>query len=146
MSAALLPPHVKKRQRGQALVEFALMIPLFALLLFGLMDFGRVIYTQNTLAQAAREAARVATLEPAANSTKYAAIRAAARNAAAGVSLINANIVGASCADCFYPSGAVPGGFVVVTVSSRVTLATPLLAQVLGGSFNVQSTSRAVIP
>ena len=135
-----------KRQHGQSLVEFALMVPLFALLLFGLLDFGRVIYTQNTLAQAAREAARVAALEPAANSTKYDAIRAAARNAAPGVSLVNGNIVGSGCSDCFYPVGAVSGGTVFVTVSSTVTLATPLLAQVLGGSFNVQSTSRAVIP
>jgi Flp pilus assembly protein TadG len=135
-----------KCQRGQSLVEFALMVPLFALLLFGLLDFGRVIYTQNTLAQAAREATRVAILEPTSSSTKFDAIRAAARSAAVGVALSDDDILGSGCNDCFYPSGAASGEIAVVTVTSTVTLATPLLAQVLGGSFNVQSTSRAVIP
>lgn len=135
-----------KRQGGQSLVEFAVMVPLFALLLFGLLDFGRVIYTQNTLTQAAREATRVAILEPTSSSAKFEAIRAAARSAAVGVSLSDDDILGSGCGDCFYPSGAVSGEIAVVTVSSTVTLTTPLLAQVLGGSFNVESTSRAVIP
>lgn len=138
--------RARHRQRGQTLVEFALMVPLFALLLFALLDFGRVIYAQNTLTEVAREATRVAVLEPAANSTKYAAIRAAARNAATGVGLTDANIVGSGCSDCFYPYGASSGGIVVVTVSTTVTLTTPLLAQVLGGTFDITSTSRGVIP
>ena len=136
----------RRRQRGQTLVEFAVIVPLFALLLFGLLDFGRVIFTQNALTQAAREATRVASLSPSASSTKYAAIRAAARNAAPGVALTDGSITGSGCADCFYPTGAVSGSIVVVTVSSTVTLSTPLLAQVLGGSFNLTSTSRSVIP
>jgi Flp pilus assembly protein TadG len=136
----------RRRQRGQTLVEFAVMIPLFALLLFGLLDFGRVIFTQNALTEAAREASRVASLSPSESSTKYAAIRSAARNAAPGVALADANITGSGCTDCFYPGGAVSGGIVVVTIETTVTLSTPLLAQILGGSFDVSSTSRSVIP
>jgi len=44
--------------RGQSLVEFALVFPIFLLLLFGLIDIGRYVYTVNALSQAAREAAR----------------------------------------------------------------------------------------
>ena len=48
------------RRRGQALVEFALVIPIFLLVLFGLLDMGRAVYANHTLNQAAREAARLA--------------------------------------------------------------------------------------
>jgi hypothetical protein len=44
--------------RGQALAEFALVVPLFLLLLFGIIDLGRLVYTANALSNGAREAAR----------------------------------------------------------------------------------------
>lgn len=47
-------PH----RAGQSLVEFALVLPIFLLLLFGLIDIGRFVYTANALNQAAREGAR----------------------------------------------------------------------------------------
>jgi Flp pilus assembly protein TadG len=52
-----------RRDRGQTLVEFALVLPVFMLLLFGLLDMGRFVYLNSTLSQAAREAARVAAVE-----------------------------------------------------------------------------------
>jgi Flp pilus assembly protein TadG len=45
---------------GQGLVEFALIFPLMALMLFGIFDFGRAVYAYNTIANAARDGARVA--------------------------------------------------------------------------------------
>lgn len=48
----------KRPRTGQALVEFALVLPVFLLLLFGLIDVGRYVYTWNALNQAAREGAR----------------------------------------------------------------------------------------
>lgn len=45
---------------GQALVEFAFIFPLIALLAFAFIDIGRAVFTQNTLGNAAREASRVA--------------------------------------------------------------------------------------
>jgi hypothetical protein len=50
----------RSKTRGQAMVEFALIFPIFILLLVGMFDFGRVIWVNNTLATAAREAARYA--------------------------------------------------------------------------------------
>lgn len=55
--------HGKGRRSGQSLVEFALVLPIFLLLLFGLIDMGRYVYLNSTLSQAAREAARVAAVE-----------------------------------------------------------------------------------
>jgi hypothetical protein len=46
--------------RGQALVEFALVIPIFLLVLVTLFDFGRAVFAYNTLTNAAREGARIA--------------------------------------------------------------------------------------
>ena len=48
--------------RGQALVEFAIVAPVFFLLLFGLIDLGRYVYVTNSFAQAAREAGRYASV------------------------------------------------------------------------------------
>jgi Flp pilus assembly protein TadG len=50
-------------RRGQALVEFALVLPVFFLMLFGLIDMGRYVYLNSTLSQAAREGARLASVE-----------------------------------------------------------------------------------
>jgi len=47
-------------QRSQALVEFAIVAPLLLVLLFGVVDFGRVIYVYVTLNQAVNEGVRAA--------------------------------------------------------------------------------------
>jgi Flp pilus assembly pilin Flp len=44
--------------RGAAAVEFALLLPLLVLILFGIIDFGRALNAQITITQAAREGAR----------------------------------------------------------------------------------------
>ena len=46
--------------RAQALVEFALVAPLFFLLIFAVIDFGRYVYYVQILNNAAREGARYA--------------------------------------------------------------------------------------
>ncbi len=50
------------RDRGSVAVEFALLLPVLLLLIFGIIDFGRAINAQITLTQAAREGARLASL------------------------------------------------------------------------------------
>ena len=52
------------RGRGQALVEFSLALIPFLLLLMAVFDFGRAIYIYNGVSQAAREVARVASVDP----------------------------------------------------------------------------------
>jgi len=50
------------QQRGSALLEFGLILPVFLVLTFGIIDFGRGIWAYNTLSHAAREEARYATV------------------------------------------------------------------------------------
>jgi len=55
--------HQRSSGTGQGLVEFALVFPVFILMLFGLLDVGRYVYMNSVLSQAAREGARVAAAE-----------------------------------------------------------------------------------
>ena len=48
------------RQRGLAMVEFAIALPLLVLMLLGIAEFGRLLYQYNTLLQASRDAGRYA--------------------------------------------------------------------------------------
>ncbi len=36
-------------KKGQALIEFILILPIFLLILFGIIDFGRILYNMNVL-------------------------------------------------------------------------------------------------
>jgi len=49
-----------RRQRGTSTVEFAMIATLFFILLFGIIEFGRLFFTWNTLAEGTRRGARVA--------------------------------------------------------------------------------------
>ena len=53
------------RQWGVAAVEFAILLPVLLLIVFGITEFGRALYNYNTLVKAARDAARYyATQQP----------------------------------------------------------------------------------
>jgi Flp pilus assembly protein TadG len=57
---ALHPSAPRQRSAGQSLVEFALVLPVFILVLVSLFDLGRGVFAYNTLTNAAREGARLA--------------------------------------------------------------------------------------
>jgi Flp pilus assembly protein TadG len=52
--------HMDQAAPGQALVEFALVIPIFLLLLFAIIQMGLLFGAQNSLTSAVRETARYA--------------------------------------------------------------------------------------
>ena len=47
-----------QRQRGVAVVEFALVLPVLLLILFGIIEFGLVMFDQAVITNASREGAR----------------------------------------------------------------------------------------
>ena len=49
---------------GQSLIEFALVLPILLLVLFGITEFGRAILVKNVLHTASREGARLAAVSP----------------------------------------------------------------------------------
>lgn len=52
-------PLVGRARRGAAAVEFAIVFPIFLILVFGAIDIGRAIMVQHKLAQAARAGCRL---------------------------------------------------------------------------------------
>jgi Flp pilus assembly protein TadG len=48
----------RKGREGQALVEFALVVPVLLLLLLGIVEFGLLLYNQQVITNASREGAR----------------------------------------------------------------------------------------
>src|SRR5512132_4039937 len=57
--------NTKSRQSGATLVEFAIGATVFLTAMFGVIEFGRLLWTHNALADAARRAARYAVNQPA---------------------------------------------------------------------------------
>ncbi|HTC85547.1 MAG TPA: TadE/TadG family type IV pilus assembly protein [Candidatus Acidoferrum sp.] len=55
----------RQRSRGQSLVEFAIVFPIFMLVLAGLLDFGFLLYNRISVINAAREGARAASVSAA---------------------------------------------------------------------------------
>lgn len=53
----------RSSERGQTLVEFALVVMIFLVVMFGLVEFARALWTWNTIVQATRAGARFAVVE-----------------------------------------------------------------------------------
>lgn len=62
--------------RGAVAVEFALLLPLLLIVIFGVIDFGRALNAQITITQAAREGARLAALGQPAGTVQAQAVAA----------------------------------------------------------------------
>jgi Flp pilus assembly protein TadG len=73
------------RARGQAMAEFALVAPIFFLLLFGVIQLGLIMGGQNGLVSSARELARYAAPFRVATDTDATAVCANAANADHGL-------------------------------------------------------------
>jgi Flp pilus assembly protein TadG len=125
------------RDRGASAVEFALLLPLLMLIIFGLVDTGRALDAQITLTQAAREGARLAALN-------QPDVVARTQAAAAGLSPVA--VIVTPC-----PAGASQGLDAVVVTSYPFRFVTPLGAVVgiFGGSglgAPVTLTAQGVMP
>ncbi len=57
-------PAQHRREAGQDLIEFAMVLPLLLLLLLGIMEFGLAVFSYVSVANAAREGARYGIIHP----------------------------------------------------------------------------------
>lgn len=55
---------ISRKEKGQGLVELAIILPLLLIILLGTIDFGRVFYAYVTITNASREGARYGSLYP----------------------------------------------------------------------------------
>lgn len=78
-------PPGQRRERGQALAEFAIVIPVLAFVIAGIIQFGLIFWSQQTLTQVARDTGRWAATQL--NCSNTSAVSTTANNIAANSSL-----------------------------------------------------------
>ena len=123
--------------RGQAVVELAIIMPFFALLVLGGLDAGRAYYYTTALNGAAREGVRVGSDHMVCSNAITAGVDAALPEITPASITITSTCAscygsGPSCGASFHPGSSVP-----LTVTAVVTWQfrpdTPLLANFLPG-------------
>ena len=153
----------RPRSRGQALTEFALVIPIFLLVLSGILDFGFLLYSRMTVISAAREGAHAAITLVGASTTSTipGKVISTAPASASGLTSANLSVPTPAClvppvapsttwTSCNWtaydattnPTGAQSGDFVSVTVNYQYKSFFPLL---FGSTFNLSSTIQMVL-
>lgn len=150
----------RPRSRGQALVEFAFVFPVIALMTFAFIDIGRAVFAYNTLTEAARQATRVAIvnqLDPddgpwLCQSNRPVQNIADPEWTWRGCAVLSGKTIGVTAADVSI-AYSTPGGtdltcaphlnvgcLVTVTVNAKFTPITPV-AGILIGPLDLSSTS-----
>lgn len=126
---------MKNKQKGVALVEFALVLPLLLLLSFTITEYGRALYQYNTITKSVRDAARyLSTQNPGTKNTEAKNLVVYGNLSGTGTPLA----IGLSTAQVpnavWQQAGAGP---VINTVTIKVTGYTfvPLFASVFGVNF-----------
>jgi Flp pilus assembly protein TadG len=142
-----------RSRSGQSLVEFALVAPLFFLLVFGITDFGRLFFTQETLQFALREAGRYAVtgqhmpdVVHGGNLSRVESIKQVAMQKAIGIITDESTIhVSSPQGGLSTPAGG-PGDTVVISLTTDLKLITPMIGRFFGPSqtytFTVQTSFR----
>src|SRR5262245_30316943 len=117
----------RRSDRGAAAIELALILPILLVMIFGVIDFGRVINTQMTLTEASREAARALAFG------QTPLTRAQQVTGTTDTQLVSTT----AC-----PASATPGSTATVTLKQTYTYITPIMALLgtAGSTRTIQST------
>lgn len=118
---------INRREQGQSLVEFALLVPILLILLLGVLDLGRIFYVMVALKDAADEGATYAAIRP--SDTDGIRLRTAEATDAL-VQIDPAQVVVAR------PAQLVPGAPITVTIAHAFQFFNPFVAPVLPNSVN----------
>ena len=116
-------------ERGQAMVELALVLPVLLLLLLGIAQFGLIFSSQLTLQNAVREGARIGAV-----GGDDAAIDNAVLNAA---STLDPNKLSVTVSPD--QTGRVQGAQVVVSADYQLDLIVPIISELVGPQLNLHS-------
>jgi hypothetical protein len=140
------------RAAGQGLVEFAVAIIPFLVLLMAIVDLGRGIYVMNGTAEAARDIARVVSVHPVGatddlgSSTQAGDVISTQRKLIPGLTIDpSTDIVCVDLLDQVIPDDECqPGDYIRVHLTAPFTPATPLVSAF--GTHTFDSTSRIQVP
>lgn len=142
-----LARHRSETAPGQALVEFALVVVIFIILVMGVLDFGRAIFMYNGVSQATRELARVTSVHPGTplgTSAETAEVIADQESLVPDLDVTTADF---SCEDVDgnpVTTACLTGNWVRVDLTVSYTPVTPMLTFILG-SIDLHSSSSVQI-
>lgn len=117
--------------RGQALVEFALAVPIFFLVIFGLIDLGRAVYVNNSISEAARDGTRWGSVQ--ARSSTAADRSEVADYVQTRLVGVPGAVVTVTC-DSALPTFCSADSILTVKVETELDMITPIIAQLLGAA------------
>lgn len=136
----------RRGDRGQSLVEFALVLPVLLIIVFGIIDFAMGMRSYVALANATREGARFAAVGAVFGTQADCGVTSATvvgRVCAAAEGLAKSRITVDTNPANVYPNGMAPGNSVVVKATYEYRFITPLGAIVdffSGGSLGTSIT------
>ena len=128
-------------EKGAVAVEFALILPIFLMLVFGIVEFGRAYNIQVSLSEAARETARYTAIHSSKAGFSKADAQAVGISSAPSVPLVPADIQiaysgGSACA---------AGDSVIVTINVVTPYITGLPGLIPGLPANLDISSKGVM-
>ena len=124
-----------QRDDGQSLVEFVIVLPVLALLLFGILQFGVLFYNYLAITDAVRVGARAAAVKR--TTDPCGAAQTAIQNAVTATQWSKM----AASFDCKTPDGTDdPGGRVIISVKFPYEIGLPDLSA--SGNLNASVTER----
>lgn len=132
MTGKLIRKNRRDGEKGQNLVEFAMVLPIFLILVFAIVDFGMGFHAWITVSNAAREGARIGAV-----GADEATIEARVVDTASSLAEDDLNITVGNAV----PDGE-PGEAVTVDVEYDYELITPLsnLLSLFGGGLGSEIT------
>ncbi len=125
------------KEKGQSLVEMALILPLLLLLLMGVIDVGRALYAYTVVNDAAAEGIIYGTMFP----TDRDAIITRARESADGYVTLDAATIDVQP----NPINPVPGSLITVTVVYDIQMITPIMDAMFPGGVHLRGQSVGVV-
>jgi Flp pilus assembly protein TadG len=140
-------------RRGQALVEFALVLPIIVLLIFGVIDAGRLVFTYNAVSNASRDGARVAIVNQSAagtttcdttSATAYPVGCAVSAGLALNLAPADVTVTYRDPTDTTACNPVTIGCLAVVQVTGHYQALTPIIGQILG-AINVSNTTKVPV-
>ena len=115
-----LAKKLRRSKRGQSLVEIALILPILLIILFGILEFGRVFHSYLVITHAAREGARYGII-----SKDVDEIKQKVQDASPGITLNLSDI------DVNPSTNLTAGVPLTISVEYQVDLFTPVLGDII---------------
>ncbi len=140
-------------ERGAVAVEFALIVPLLMLLVFGIMEFGYMLNRDTVVSNASRDGARVASL-----GGQYTEIMTSITQELAQSGIPTTAPATVITIDCLKPDGTIPcnvagnpatynslaasGATAIISVTYNYAWITPVISSIMGTSTSLGQTTQ----